>query len=222
MKIVTTPMCEKILEFAGIINYKVNKNPDNEEGDIAIILSESDTKMDSLKIKLNTFTQIKNSIVQVSKLKKIPNNKLNINYSIPDDNFNSDIEELSLKNNDLFLNESDLSSKLISDIFSNYSLALDWLDNDKKRDFRKKNLNIRVKVYSLFLRDIVEDMGFTIVELEDNDSKSDYTIFPDYMNFNNKDGSNILISIPTHNNAPKDPIKRAELRYSILNNLKIK
>lgn len=222
MKIVTTPMCEKILEFAGIINYKVNKNPDNEEGDIAIILSESDTKMDSLKIKLNTFTQIKNSLVQVSKLKKIPNNKLNINYSIPDDNFNSDIEELSLKNNDLFLNESDLSSKLISDIFSNYSLALDWLDNDKKRDFRKKNLNIRVKVYSLFLRDIVEDMGFTIVELEDNDSKSDYTIFPDYMNFNNKDGSNILISIPTHNNAPKDPIKRAELRYSILNNLKIK
>ena len=207
MKIVTTPMCEKILEFAGIINYKVNKNPDNEEGDIAIILSESDTKMDSLKIKLNTFTQIKNSIVQVSKLKKIPNNKLNINYSIPDDNFNSDIEELSLKNNDLFLNESDLSSKLISDIFSNYSLALDWLDNDKKRDFRKKNLNIRVKVYSLFLRDIVEDMGFTIVELEDNDSKSDYTIFPDYMNFNNKDGSNILISITTHNNAPKDLIK---------------
>lgn len=222
MKIVTTPMCEKILEFAGIINYKVNKNPDNEEGDIAIILSESDTKMDSLKIKLNTFTQIKNSIVQVSKLKKIPNNKLNINYSIPDDNFNSDIEELSLKNNDLFLNESDLSSKLISDIFSNYSLALDWLDNDKKRDFRKKNLNIRVKVYSLFLRDIVEDMGFTIVELEDNNSKSDYTIFPDYMNFNNKDSSNILIYIPTHNNAPKDPIKRAELRYSILNNLKIK
>jgi len=66
MLLITTPMCEKILEFGKIKEFKVNKNPDEEEGDLAILLSESKVKMNSLAIKLNTFSQIKESIIKVS------------------------------------------------------------------------------------------------------------------------------------------------------------
>lgn len=68
MKIVTTPMCEEVVKLAGIKEYKVNKNPDLEEGDLAILLSESKVKMDSLAIKLNTPQQLFDSIKAVSKL----------------------------------------------------------------------------------------------------------------------------------------------------------
>ena len=47
-------MCEEVVKLAGIKDYKVNKNPDLEKGDLAILLSESKIKMDSLPIKLNT------------------------------------------------------------------------------------------------------------------------------------------------------------------------
>lgn len=209
MKIVTTPMCEKILEFVGITDYKVNKNPDNEDGDLAIILSESNTKMDSLKIKLNTFSQIKNSIIQVSKIKNILNKHHNSNFS-----------KFNWNEIDFSLYESALDSQEINDIFLKYPLASDWLDMNKKDVFQEKNSKINVKVYSSFLRDIIIDMGFNILDLESDISNIDYIIFPDYMNINKENSKNGLISIPTHNNVSKNPIKRAELRYSILNNLK--
>lgn len=68
MKIVTTPMCEEIVKLAGITDYAVNKFPDEEEGDLAILLSESKVKMNSLPIKLNTPSQIFKSIKEVSKI----------------------------------------------------------------------------------------------------------------------------------------------------------
>ncbi len=68
MKIVTTPMCEEIVKLAGISNYVVNKYPDEEDGDLAILLSESKVKMDSLPIKLNTPSQVFESIKSVSKI----------------------------------------------------------------------------------------------------------------------------------------------------------
>ena len=68
MRIVTTPMCEEVVRLAGIKEYKVNKNPDLEEGDLAILLSESKVKMDSIAIKLNTPKQLADSIHEVSKL----------------------------------------------------------------------------------------------------------------------------------------------------------
>ena len=66
MIVVTTPMCKQIVEWAGLKEFKVNKFPDEEEGDFAILLSESKVKMDSLAIKINTFGQIKESIKIVS------------------------------------------------------------------------------------------------------------------------------------------------------------
>ena len=68
MKIVTTPMCEEIVKLAGISEYVVNKNPDEEEGDLAIVLSESKVEMKSLAIKINTPSQVFESIKKVSEI----------------------------------------------------------------------------------------------------------------------------------------------------------
>lgn len=68
MKIVTTPMCEEIVRLAGVTDYIVNKNPDEEEGDLAILLSESKVKMKSLAIKINTPSQVFDSIKKVSEI----------------------------------------------------------------------------------------------------------------------------------------------------------
>lgn len=68
MKIVTTPMCEEVVKLAGIKNYNVNKFPNARDGDLAILLSESKMEMDSLAIKINTPTQIFESIREVSKI----------------------------------------------------------------------------------------------------------------------------------------------------------
>lgn len=68
MKIVTTPMCEEIVKLASIKEYSVNKHPDEEEGDLAILLSESKVEMDSLAIKLNTPSQIFESIKEISNI----------------------------------------------------------------------------------------------------------------------------------------------------------
>ena len=68
MKVVTTPMCEEIVKLAGINDYAVNKFPDEEDGDLAILLSESKVRMNSLPIKINTASQIFESIKEVSKI----------------------------------------------------------------------------------------------------------------------------------------------------------
>lgn len=68
MKIITTPMCEEIVKLAGISDYIVNKHPDEEKGDLAILLSESKVKMNSFAIKINTPSQVFESIKKVSKI----------------------------------------------------------------------------------------------------------------------------------------------------------
>lgn len=68
MKVVTTPMCEEIVKLAGIKDYAVNKFPDEKDGDLAILLSESKVRMNSLLIKINTPTQIFESIKKVSQI----------------------------------------------------------------------------------------------------------------------------------------------------------
>jgi segregation and condensation protein B len=90
------------------------------------------------------------------------------------------------------------------------------LDSNKYFEFDGSvNRNIKVKVYSNFLRDIVDDLGFTIVS-ED----PDYLVYPDYIK--NQISNEIvtmgdrIVEIPSHKNAPKNPIKRAETRYKLL------
>ena len=66
LKVVTTPMCEEILKIAGVSEYIVTKDPDSVNADIAVILSESELSTESIKIKLNTFSQINQSIELIS------------------------------------------------------------------------------------------------------------------------------------------------------------
>ncbi|MGL6299109.1 MAG: hypothetical protein ACRC1M_08085, partial [Methanobacteriaceae archaeon] len=196
MKIVTSPMCEKILEIAGITNYIVNKNPDEEDGDLAIILSETKTKMPCINLKLNTFAQIRNSIIEVSKYSDINRNNSNVNNTISNSN--------------------------IDKIFSNYSIANDFInkisDNNSESNYIKSNSKINVLVVSKFLSEIVNDMGFNVVNTIstiDNGSNDinnlinnaisnynfDYLVFPDYININNSIDTNFnFINVPSHKN----------------------
>ena len=161
MRIVTTPMCEEIVKIAGASDYKVNKNPDLEEGDLAILLSES-----------NTPVQIFNSIMEVSELL-----------------------------------DNKLSENEILEFFKDYKMCVKYLENHN-------NQHVKVKIYSNFLKDIILNMGFKI-----SDEDYDYVIYPDYLKNKISNENHNLIEIPTHTNVDKNPFKRIEIRYSILEKL---
>lgn len=163
-------MCEEIVRLAGIKDYTVNKFPQKDDGDLAILLSESKVEMDAIQIKINTSSQIFESIKEVSKL------------------------------------SDELDDEEILSFFDGYELCRKYLD----LDFRN---GINVKVYSEFLRDIVSDVGFNIVE-----DDFDYVIYPDYLKDNVTETENI-VEIPSHNSVSKNPFDKAELRYGILENL---
>ena len=167
MKIVTTPMCKDVLVLAGIKEFEINSDPDSTHADIAVVLSETDTTMKSVKIKLNTFIQIEKSV------------------------------------------------EMLREIFDIDAMELDIFTNDCIKFDRSENENIKVKVYSNFLKDIVDDLGFTIVS-ED----PDYLVYPDYIRSVLSDEiitmGDRLVEIPSHKNAPKHPIQRAEMRYKLL------
>lgn len=190
MIVVTTPMCKQIVEWAGLKEFKVNKFPDEEEGDLAILLSESKVKMNSLTLKLNTFSQIRESILKVS------------NYC-----FEHDLTDHLLSDDD------------IDDIFSSYDLKYANLGDDDFDKIRESNSNKKVKVYSEFLKDIVLDIGAVVDDenysyvlypdyLKDIvDKDEDFT-----------DSFIVFIEIPSHGNVSKNPLLRTEERYSILIN----
>ena len=206
MIVVTTPMCKQIVEWAGLKEFKVNKFPDEEDGDFAILLSESKVKMDSMAIKINTFSQIKESIKTVS--------------------------------NALF--EKNLIEKAIGDeeieaIFNDYKGDVEYalLDEDEFNKIRKSNNDKRVKVYSEFLKDIVSDIGAVVIDFsydkngndeynEDLGLDFDHLVYPDYLEEEVLKRENLesnefkAIKILSHNNTSKDPILKAESRYSVL------
>ena len=166
MIVVTTPMCKQIVEWAGLKKFKVNKFPDEEEGDFAILLSESKVKMDSLAIKTNTFIQIKESIKTVSKA-------------------------LFEKN----LIEKAIGDEEIEAIFNDYKddALYALLDENEFNEIRKSNKDKKVKVYSEFLKGIVLDIGADVIDFtydkngNDGDKANDlgmdfdYLVYPDYL-----------------------------------------
>jgi segregation and condensation protein B len=168
MKIVTTPMCKDVLELAGIKEFEINPDPDSTNADIAVVLSESNITMKSVKVKLNTFTQIKKSV------------------------------------------------ELLSDIFDTDPLVLGQ-DFNLYDSLDTNNRKIKVKVYSDFLREIVDDLGYTIVS---GDQNYHYIVYPDYKRVELSDEikslGNRVVEIPSHKNANKNPLKRAEMRYKLL------
>ena len=207
MIVVTTPMCKQIVEWAGLDDFKVNRFPDQEEGDFAILLSESKVKMDSLAIKINTFSQIKESIKTVS-------------------------DALFEKN----LVEKAIDCESIESIFNDYKdngLQYAVLDEDEFSKIRESNKDKKVKVYSEFLKDIVSDIGATVIDFkynkDENDADNleldyDYLVYPDYLEEEVLKRENLgsvefkSIKILSHNNISKDPILKAESRYDALIN----
>ncbi len=177
--IVTTPMCQEILLLLGISDFKITKNQNYTKADFAVVLSETKNLKNSntrfIKIKLNTFSQIEQSIKNIAKV---------LNMEIRSSKLN---EQLKYNN----LNDSHFQSK------------------------RNENQKIKVKVYSNFLKDIVEDMGYSIM----TDDNYDYLVYPDYLKNEIKEinfAGERAIELPSHKNAPLNPIKRARLRYKIL------
>ena len=65
MKIITTPMCEDVVKISGITGYEVVPPDQIRDADIAILLSETKSEIPKLSIKLNTFTQIYESILKL-------------------------------------------------------------------------------------------------------------------------------------------------------------
>lgn len=65
MKIITTPMCEDVLRISGVEDYEVVSPDQIRDADIAILLSETKSDIPKLSIKLNTFTQIYESILEI-------------------------------------------------------------------------------------------------------------------------------------------------------------
>lgn len=177
MKIFTTPMCKEVVRLAGVSEYTVVTDNNFADADLAIVLSETDTNVPSIKIKLNTFKQIYASINQISST--LGTEKLDI-------------------------------GPIKKDYLAYVSPERKVLDERKK---------IKVKVYSNFIREIVDDMGFSVVK-----EKPDFIVFPDYM----KDGQNDdlmdeikfmgsrVVEIPSHKKAPLNPLERAQMRYKIL------
>ena len=206
MIVVTTPMCRQIVEWAGLKEFKVNKFPDEEDGDFAILLSESKVKMDSLAIKINTFSQIKESIKIVS-------------------------NALFEKN----LIEKAIGDEEIEAIFNDYKGDVEYalLDEDEFNKIRKSCNDKRVKVYSEFLKDIVSDIGLDVIDFKydkngkDGDNEDlgmdfDYLVYPDYLEEEVLKRENLesnefkAIKILSNNNISKDPILKAESRYATL------
>ena len=206
MIVVTTPMCKQIVEWAGLKEFKVNKFPDEEDGDFAILLSESKVKMDSMAIKINTFAQIKESIKTVS-------------------------NALFEKN----LIEKAIGDEEIEAIFNDYKGDVEYalLDEDEFNKIRKSCNDKRVKVYSEFLKDIVSDIGSDVIDFKydkngkDGDNEDlgmdfDYLVYPDYLEEEVLKRENLesnefkAIKILSHNNTSKDPILKAESRYAAL------
>lgn len=215
MKVVTTPMCQEVLELAGVSEFTVTRNFDYKDADIAVVLSETELDENNqtrfIKIKLNTFYQINESIKTISILgteirdQKIRDKK-NINQEIKDQK-NSDQHILGQKSSDQEINDQESISQEIRDY------NLEKVNYFKIR--RNNNRKIKVKVYSNFLKDIVEDMGFTVVS-----QNGDFLVYPDYLKTEIMDEITLMknraFEIPSHKNAPKNPLKRADMRYKIL------
>jgi len=66
MKIYTTPMCQEAVRLAGVLDYTVKQDNNFEDANLAIVLSETKTQVPAIKIKLNTFKQIYESIDIIS------------------------------------------------------------------------------------------------------------------------------------------------------------
>ena len=139
MKIVTTPMCEEIVKLAGIKDYAVNKFPTKDDGDLAILLSESKVEMEAFPIKINTPKQVFKSIKEVSRingneLSDVEVQRFFENYKLSKKYLNSNFKrKVNVKVYSEFLKDIvlDLGFNIVSDNFD-YVIYPDYLKDNVK------------------------------------------------------------------------------------------
>ena len=139
MKIVTTPMCEEIVKLAGIKDYAVNKFPTKDDGDLAILLSESKVEMEAFPIKINTPKQVFKSIKEVSRingneLSDVEVQRFFENYKLSKKYLNSNFKrKVNVKVYSEFLKDIvlDLGFNIVSDNFD-YVIYPDYLKDKVK------------------------------------------------------------------------------------------
>ena len=139
MKIVTTPMCEEIVKLAGIKDYAVNKFPTKDDGDLAILLSESKVEMEAFPIKINTPKQVFKSIKEVSRINGNELSDVEVqgffeNYKLSKKYLNSNFKrKVNVKVYSEFLKDIvlDLGFNIVSDNFD-YVIYPDYLKDKVK------------------------------------------------------------------------------------------
>lgn len=99
MKIITTPMCEDILKISNIKDYEVVKVDQIADGDVVITLSETEVDLPRISVKLNTYSQVLDSINSVSKRfdTKCDEDKINLIKSLIEDNDKKKHERENIK-----------------------------------------------------------------------------------------------------------------------------
>lgn len=111
------------------------------------------------------------------------------------------------------------SIELISDIVGTDPLKREL--NLELNKYKRNNVikeKVKIKVYSNFLTEIAEDMGFQVTTEEEYD----FLVYPDYLKDELKkeidNAGKRAVELPSHGKAPINPIKRAQIRYHILEN----
>lgn len=156
MKIVTTPMCEDILNIAGLHDYSVVKPSQLTDADIAIVLSETKTDLPTIRIKLNTYKQIIDSVNIVSR---------EFNTDVDYEKVN-EIQDLIQSDNDKKDKRRNTKVKVYSEFLSEtvkdmgYTICDEGYDYIVIPDFMKKNIDyedcIIIPSHSNVTSDIVE------------------------------------------------------------------
>ncbi|OED30244.1 hypothetical protein [Methanosphaera sp. WGK6] len=124
MKIITTPMCEDALKIAGVKEYSVVKPTDINDADIAVLLSETKTDIPTIAIKLNTYSQLYESI-------RILEDKFNTSANIDEiekitELINTNINKQSSRNN----TKVKVYSNFLKDIVSDMGYIISNVDYD--------------------------------------------------------------------------------------------
>ncbi len=144
MKIITTPMCEDLLKIAQIKDYTVVSPKNIENADIAILLSETESSIPKISVKLNTYKQVIDSI------------------KLLEDEFNSTacedsikrLKELDKENDDKKINRKPIKvkvySRFLSDTVSDmgYTITDNDYDYIVKPDYMEKTSNKDIMVAS--------------------------------------------------------------------------
>lgn len=125
MKIITTPMCEDVLRIAGLTDYTVVRPDEIKNADLAIILSETKSEVPKLAIKLNTYSQVYESITKISE-------KFNLNADADELNI---LEKYINENKNKREDRKDISVKVYSNFLKDTLVDMGFTICDTDYDY---------------------------------------------------------------------------------------